>query len=186
MYTIIKKAQDRLLLLGLGLRHRPALRHRLSLSAGPRPRRLLQRRSEVEQRFAELLRVGVAASLCGSGQQGVGRQARSLLPALGNEVVPATGNVFYSHSYMFLYAYPFTHTGGLATWTPNDQLSLVSGVVQGWDTFFDSGDKANFMTGATFTSSDKHTSLAFNAITGQEQEVGFTGPEANRTAYSLA
>ena len=62
---------------------------------------------------------------------------------LGNEVVPAIGNVFYSHSYMFLYAYPFTHTGALATYKANSQLTLVGGVNNGWDTFNDEDENIN-------------------------------------------
>ena len=30
---------------------------------------------------------------------------------LGDEVIDATGNTFYSHSYIFNYGLPFKHTG---------------------------------------------------------------------------
>ena len=80
---------------------------------------------------------------------------------LGNEVVPATGNVFYSHSYMFLYAYPFTHTGVLATYKPNDQLTLVTGINEGWDNFDDTDENPGYTGQAILTTKDKHTTLNY-------------------------
>jgi hypothetical protein len=80
---------------------------------------------------------------------------------LGNEVVPATGNVFYSHSYMFLYAYPFTHTGVLATYKANDQLTLVGGITEGWDNFDDTDENIGYTGEAILTTKDKHTTLTY-------------------------
>ena len=39
---------------------------------------------------------------------------------IGYEVVPATGNFFYSHSYTCFYGEPFTHTGFQVTRKIND------------------------------------------------------------------
>ncbi len=36
---------------------------------------------------------------------------------MGYEVIPATGNFFYTHSYTMFNSEPFTHTGALATYT---------------------------------------------------------------------
>ena len=80
---------------------------------------------------------------------------------LGNEVVPAIGNVFYSHSYMFLYAYPFTHTGALATYKANDQLTLVGGINEGWDNFDDTDENLGYTGQAILTAKDKHTTLTY-------------------------
>ncbi|HEV3417689.1 MAG TPA: outer membrane beta-barrel protein, partial [Pirellulales bacterium] len=81
---------------------------------------------------------------------------------LGNEVVPAIGNVFYSHTYTFLYAYPFTHTGVLATFTPNDQLTIVNGIDEGWDTFNDTDENVGYTGQLVFTAKDKHTTLTYS------------------------
>ena len=52
---------------------------------------------------------------------------------IGYEVVPAIGNFFYTHAYTMQYGEPFTHTGVLGTWNPNDQLSIIGGITNGWD-----------------------------------------------------
>jgi len=105
---------------------------------------------------------------------------------LGNEVVPAINNVFYSHTYIFLYAYPFTHTGALATWKPNDQLTLVGGVNNGWDTFNDEDENVSYTSQAIFTAKDKHTTLTFaNQIGNESIGLPETGPYHNRYTQSI-
>ena len=101
---------------------------------------------------------------------------------LGNEVVPATGNVFYSHSYMFLYAYPFTHTGLLATYKPNDQLTLVSGINEGWDNFDDTDENLGYTGQAILTTKDKHTTLNFAWQYSNEPIVSGGNPGGNPDA----
>ena len=60
---------------------------------------------------------------------------------IGYEVVPATGNFFYSHAYTFNYSEPFTHTGALATYNASDDLTVWGGYTTGWDSGFeDNGD----------------------------------------------
>ena len=56
---------------------------------------------------------------------------------VGYEVIPATGNRFFSHSFTMFNAEPFTHTGALATYTCSDSLELYGGWVAGWDTGFE-------------------------------------------------
>lgn len=60
---------------------------------------------------------------------------------VGNEVVQATGNFFYSRQFMFYNAEPFTHTGALTTYKVSDDTQLFNGYVMGWDSAFrDNGD----------------------------------------------
>jgi len=60
---------------------------------------------------------------------------------VGNEVVQATGNFFYSRQFTFYNAEPFTHTGALSTYKVNDDTFLYNGYVLGWDSGFrDNGD----------------------------------------------
>ena len=75
---------------------------------------------------------------------------------------PAGGNVFYSHTYTFLYAYPFTHTGALATYKPNDQLTLVTGIDEGWDNFDDTDENLGYTGQVIFNAKDKHTTLTYS------------------------
>jgi len=60
---------------------------------------------------------------------------------VGNEVVAATGNFFYSRQFTFYNAEPFTHTGALATTNVGDDWTFYYGYVMGWDSGFeDNGD----------------------------------------------
>jgi hypothetical protein len=54
----------------------------------------------------------------------------------GYEVVPATGNFFYSHAFTMVNAEPFTHTGILAEYAVNDSITVWGGYTAGWDTGF--------------------------------------------------
>ncbi len=60
---------------------------------------------------------------------------------IGNEVVQATGNFFYSRQFTFYNAEPFTHTGVLSTYTVDEDTVFWNGYVMGWDSGFeDNGD----------------------------------------------
>ncbi|QDV27399.1 porin [Aureliella helgolandensis] len=72
---------------------------------------------------------------------------------IGYEVVGATGNFFYSHSYTMNNSEPFTHTGALAQYQASDKLTLYGGYVLGWDSAFeDNGDA--FLGGSSYDYSD--------------------------------
>jgi hypothetical protein len=101
------------------------------------------------------------------------------------EVIAATGNFFYSHSYGFLYAVPFTHTGGLVKWQYSDQLTLIGGAVNGWDRYDSQSDRFAFHGSLTWTSCDERSSVAVSFMTGDEDGVGVPAFEGNRTAYGL-
>jgi hypothetical protein len=55
---------------------------------------------------------------------------------MGYEVVPATGNFFYSHAFTMVNAEPFTHTGLLLEYALGERITLWGGWTQGWDTGF--------------------------------------------------
>ncbi len=104
---------------------------------------------------------------------------------IGYEVVPATGNFFYSHAYTHQYGEPFTHTGILASKPYNDNWTLYAGIDNGWNAF-DCDSGANFLGGVTYTS-ENWGSLAFAIQTGDDSTVNLPGiaPLANRTMYSI-
>lgn len=106
---------------------------------------------------------------------------------MGYEGVAATSNFFYSHAYTMQYGEPFTHSGGLLTWT-GDRLTVHGGVVNGWDKTDAVTDKMAFLGGVTYTPDHEKYSLTLTAISGEED--GTTpnpAPPATspRTAYSL-
>ncbi|MCA9031722.1 MAG: outer membrane beta-barrel protein [Planctomycetaceae bacterium] len=74
---------------------------------------------------------------------------------LGYQVVPATGNFFYSIPYTFNYSEAFTHTGVLATYKVNDDITAYGGWTLGWDTGYDQlGNGNSFLGGASLALTD--------------------------------
>jgi hypothetical protein len=103
---------------------------------------------------------------------------------LGYEVVPSTGNFFYSHAYTMQYGEPFTHSGALAAWAPNKCVTFYGGVVRGWDNWEDPFDShESLMGGVTFTSPDTNRSLAFAFVTGEEPIFTTGANTGNRNRY---
>ena len=80
---------------------------------------------------------------------------------IGYEVVPVTGNFFYSHAYTMNYGEPFTHTGGLAEYALNDNVTLLGGYTFGWDSGWENRlDAHTFLGGMTVSLSD-NASIAY-------------------------
>lgn len=101
---------------------------------------------------------------------------------IGYEVVPSTGNFFFSHAYTMQYGEPFTHTGALLSYPVNDNVTITGGVVSGWDAFFQ--QPANFLGNVAYTTDDERTSLTASLITGDVETDGLSN-QHNRTMYSL-
>jgi hypothetical protein len=71
---------------------------------------------------------------------------------LGYEVVQAPGNFFYSHAFTQYLSEAFTHTGVLASYTVNENVTGHAGWTAGWDTGFDQFDEgSSFLGGASVT-----------------------------------
>ena len=86
----------------------------------------------------------------------------------GYEVIPPTGNFFYSHQITWYNAEAFYHTGALATWNVNEKLVMTGGWVLGWDTGFDQFRKGNMgMFGIAYTISDKTVLSTFSTFGNQ-------------------
>lgn len=68
---------------------------------------------------------------------------------LGYQVVPATGNFFYSIPYTFNFSEAFTHTGVLGTYNASDDVTVYAGWTLGWDTGFDQLNSGNSFLGGT-------------------------------------
>jgi hypothetical protein len=119
---------------------------------------------------------------------------------IGYEVVPAIGNFFYTHAYTMQYGEPFTHTGVLGTWVPNDQLTIIGGVTNGWDNWDTplpnpnagpgQNSNAGFLGAVTFSSADGSQALTLANSSGNEANGGvdpITGEDqiGNRTVTSV-
>ena len=83
---------------------------------------------------------------------------------VGYEVFPATGNFFYSHSLSWFNSEPFTHTGVLGIYTPDQCWTYYAGYTLGWDSGFEQagiadqgGHGSNGILGFTHKISDNLT-----------------------------
>ncbi len=92
---------------------------------------------------------------------------------IGLEVINPTGNALYSHSFLFNFAIPFTHSGVMAKYDFNDHLSLTGGVVRGWDqSLEDNNDDPSYIASLAYKwqrGDSKPIDIILTAITGPEQ-----------------
>jgi hypothetical protein len=112
---------------------------------------------------------------------------------LDYEQVPAVGNFFYTRSYSFQFS-PFTFTGFLGSWQPDDRLTIYAGIHTGWNNFSDpmptggdwairnraypgAGSTAGFVGGVELSSADGRQTLAIMTTTGNELTPLGPGPE---------
>ncbi len=82
---------------------------------------------------------------------------------IGNEVVAATGNFFYSRQFTFYNAEPFTHTGALTTYKVDDTTEIYNGWVTGWDSGFENNGDA-YLGGLKYGISDDWTLVYTTAL----------------------
>jgi len=100
---------------------------------------------------------------------------------IGNEVVTAPDNFFYSHAYTMLYAEPFTHTGALFSYDIDDNFSVNGGTVIGWDNMTANAGAWSFLGGGSWTSDSEASSVTVQLISGEADDT----VRSNRTMYSL-
>jgi hypothetical protein len=82
---------------------------------------------------------------------------------IGQEVVAATGNFFYSRQFTFYNSEPFTHTGVLTNYKLDDDTNVWNGYVTGWDSGFeDNGDA--YIGGFSRKINDCQTLIATTAL----------------------
>jgi putative OmpL-like beta-barrel porin-2 len=87
---------------------------------------------------------------------------------LGYEVIESPNNLNFSRGYLFSFAIPLTHTGGLLSYTFSEQFSMTAGVVLGWDNSRNNNNAVSF-TGQFATTPIKDLTANLNWIVGPEQ-----------------
>jgi len=100
---------------------------------------------------------------------------------LGEEVVTAPHNFFYSHAYTMQYGEPFTHTGALFSYALNENFTLTAGTVAGWDNFAENLANWNFLGGMSWANGEATSAVSWSVINGDTDDV----TAANRTVSSL-
>ena len=95
--------------------------------------------------------------------------AGKFVTLLGYEYINPTLNPFYSRSFLFGFAIPFTHTGITGKYQINDQWTATLGAVRGWETSSDDNNGSPSGIGqVTYAATDK-LSFAVTGICGPEQ-----------------
>ena len=85
----------------------------------------------------------------------------------GAEVIEAKDNWNYSRSLLFALAIPYYHAGIRLTYSPNDKVTLMGGVVNGWNNAVDNNTGKTVMASVTFKPNGA-TSIIENYIGGPE------------------
>jgi hypothetical protein len=99
---------------------------------------------------------------------GLNIRAGKFVTLLGAETINPTSLPFYSRSYLFGFAIPFTHTGVLGTYHINDKWIIDAGVVRGWeDSTKDKNTAPSYLGRVTYVAS-KDASFYLSGITGPE------------------
>ncbi|HKP04359.1 MAG TPA: porin [Chthoniobacterales bacterium] len=78
----------------------------------------------------------------GEGKKGVELQLGKFISLEGAEYVAPVENPFYSHTYMFNFGIPTSHTGALMTIHANETLDFMAGVTRGVNTAIDDNNDA--------------------------------------------
>ena len=101
----------------------------------------------------------------------------------GAEVIDATGNFFYSHSYIFNFGIPFKHTGVMTTTHINKNVDLYLGADSGVNTTFGLGGDNNgapaFHGGLGFRMFDGALAVLATTHIGPEIPRGTAGVRPN-------
>jgi hypothetical protein len=97
-------------------------------------------------------------------------------------------NFFYSKSYSYQFAGPFTHWGAQANWNPNEALTIQVGAHNGWDAFDRVSDDVGFVGKVRYDSRDSDAWTSLAVVTGKEFNnsagLPITPDFANRTRSS--
>ena len=86
----------------------------------------------------------------------------------GAEVIEAKDNPNYSRSLLFALAIPYYHSGVRLTYNPNDKVTVVGGVVNGWNNIVDNNTGKTLMGVVTFKATPKVT-VTTDYLGGPEQ-----------------
>ena len=82
--------------------------------------------------------------------------------------VDMSQNFFNTLPYTYQYGEPFTHTGSIATYQVNDDLSVGAGLIRGWDNFDNTNPNLGAIATVNKTIDDK-SSVAYVGVYSQEQ-----------------
>lgn len=123
-----------------------------------------------------------------AGNQRLSVQLGHFYSVVGYEGVMAPDNFFYSKSYSYQFAGPFTHWGAQMNWRPNDCWTIQAGLHNGWDALDRVSDSVGFIGKVRYDSRSTGSWTSFAITTGDDYNnaagVAPTDDFTNRTRYS--
>jgi hypothetical protein len=113
----------------------------------------------------------------GEGKKGVELQLGKFISLEGAEYVAPVENPFYSHTYMFNFGIPTSHTGALMTVHANETLDFMAGVTRGVNTTVDdNNDAPAFHGGIKLVLNDGKIDLLASTHVGPESDDNTSDP----------
>lgn len=97
-------------------------------------------------------------------------KAGKYVTMMGAEVINAPTNALFSHSYLFGFAIPFTHTGVQVDYPISDNFSVYYSVIKGWDVWSDNNSRLSHMFGFYGSLLDGKLSHFLNIHVGPEAQ----------------
>ena len=123
-----------------------------------------------------------------AGSQELNVQLGHFYSVVGYEGVMSPDNFFYSKSYSYQFAGPFTHWGAQMNWKPSESWSVQAGLHNGWDAFDRVSDSVGFVGKVRYDSQDTGCWSSFAITTGDDYNnsagVAPTQEFTSRTRYS--
>lgn len=101
---------------------------------------------------------------------GLAVRAGKCATPIGFEAIEAPSNLLFSHSFLFTFATPFTHTGVTLTYPLDERRQVYYAIYRGWDVWNDNNDGFSHLLGTAWKSADDRKSVVANLITGPEQD----------------
>lgn len=95
----------------------------------------------------DIVEANVMVHVPGIGEGGTDLKIGQYPTPIGYEVIDASGNPLYSHSYIFNFGIPLKHTGGYATAHLTSVLDLWGGIDTGVNTSLGNGDNNGSLAG---------------------------------------
>lgn len=122
------------------------------------------------------------------GNKDVSFQVGHFYTPVGYEGVPAPNNFFYSKSYSYQFAGPFTHWGGMLNWKISNSWTVQAGLTNGWDALDRPSDNMGFVGKVRYDSAASGWWTSFAIVTGEEfnnlGDLPIRPDFTNRTRYS--
>ncbi|QDS89737.1 hypothetical protein EC9_39370 [Rosistilla ulvae] len=149
----------------------------------------LERRDDGSARWnGEYYGLALPQAYVSMGNEDVSLQVGHFYSVVGYEGVMAPDNFFYSKSYSYQFAGPFTHWGAQLNVRPTDALSFNLGIHNGWDSLDRESDKPGFIGKVRYDSQSSKAWTSFAITTGDSNNdlagVALNPDFTNRTRYS--